>query len=799
MTDEPEAAPPEFVLVLEIAGELDEFVSAVSRVPGLEYLAEELGDKLEDTSLFAVQDREGGRRRARRELFVVATDERAAAELERLWTLWQAGTPLAIGWRRWQAVFERLISVRQWNDHDRLTRTGVLDAWRDELREEGDEPIPFEVELWFRAAEDRRAVEEERLAADLRAAGGRLLRHFMLEEISYHGVLAELPARVLRRTAETVEAAWLSGQGVRFLRAAGQAAVPVVEELELEDFEAPDAPTEIDRPPRVALLDGVPIAGHRLLAGRIVLDDPEGWEETAEVRHRQHGTAMASAILHGDLAAGEPPLDELLYMRPITRVDPRHDWVQGPQETIPVERLPVELIHEAVVRMLGGDEPQAPNVRIVNISVADRAQFFDRFMSPWARLLDHLAATYEVLFIVSAGNHYLELQIEADVDLEDPEELEFEVLGQLSRTASLRRLLAPAESVNAFTVGAAQLDAGEAPDDGRKDPLRTRGLAAPLSSWGAGHRRGIKPDALAPGGREVFDVQPGQGGDAARRMTPSRVARPPGIRVATPGRGGELSQTTWICGTSPATALATRASVRALQRLDELRAEWGDDMPGPEYDAVLAKALLVHGTSWAGADVALRVAMRDAHLPGTKEDVQRSLGYGLIRPAWSLVDDDFRVSALYASRLDDGEHHYRLPLPPSLAGNTAWRRVTVTLAWITPVNVAHRGYRRAAMRVDATGSMALATDRQEASNQAVVRGTVQHEILEGERAVPYVDGDDLAFTVTCRPGAGALDDEVPYAFIVTLETAQEVGIPVYLEVSSRIRQRAARIRAAAGA
>src|SRR5687768_8640948 len=43
----PGAAAPEQVIVLEIAGELDDFVRAVQRVPGLEFLAEEIEDKVD--------------------------------------------------------------------------------------------------------------------------------------------------------------------------------------------------------------------------------------------------------------------------------------------------------------------------------------------------------------------------------------------------------------------------------------------------------------------------------------------------------------------------------------------------------------------------------------------------------------------------------------------------------------------------------------------------------------------------------------------------------------------------------
>ena len=477
LTGEPEAAAPEYVLVLELAGEMDEFITAVAKVDGLEYLAEELGEKLDDTTVFAaVDNRTNSRTSLRRELFVVASDERAARELERLWALWRSGQPLPRGWATWRTVFERLITVRQWDDRDRLERTGAAEVWLAELGGAGQELIPFEIELWFRTNADRRVVERDRLAGYLQAYGGRVLREFVLAEIAYYGMLAELPASTLLETAQSMSVAWASGRGIRFLRAAGQAGVPLTETADTRPGPSPPRFAGVARAPRLALLDGLPLAGHALLQGRIVVDDPDGWEEIIAVRHRQHGTAMASAILHGDLGTAEEPLDETLYVRPIIRVDPRYDWVHDPEENIPVERLPVELVHDAVVRVKQGEDAVAPGVRIINLSVGDRAQQLDRFVSPWARLLDYLAAAYDVLFIVSAGNHYLTLSLPQDVDISDPAEVESETLAHLVRTAGLRRLLAPAESVNALTVGGSQIDAGDLPNDGRINPITTPGV-----------------------------------------------------------------------------------------------------------------------------------------------------------------------------------------------------------------------------------------------------------------------------------------------------------------------------------
>lgn len=781
---------------MEIAGEVDDFVAAVSRIPGLEFLAEELGEKYDTVDLFAEVDPRTGRRKPlRRELFMVASDERAAGELERLWDRWQNEKNLPRPYGSWRSIFERLDVVRRWNDTDRLKRSGALAAWEEELRGAiPNQRIPFEVELWYRADEARRTHEQQVLTSALARAGGRVISDFVLPEIAYHGVLAEADAAFLLEMVDSVEARWMSGSGIRFFRASGQASIPTTTDMPSSDVVTSSVtPSTAERLPRVALLDGIPVAGHHLLRGRIVLDDPEGWEETSEVRHRQHGTAMTSAILHGDLAGTREELSEPLYVRPIIRVDPQHSWVPQAEETVPVHRLPVELVYEAVTRMFGGTEPRAPEVRIVNISVGDRAQIYDRFLSPWARLLDFLASTYEILFVVSAGNHDVEFQVPDDLELDNSAETISTIFGELARTATERRLLAPAESVNALTVGALHDDDSAASRDGRIDLIADRGFPSPCSSWGSGHGRAIKPDALAPGGRTLYDLQPRINGEQ-RRFTPSYIPRPPGVQVGSPGRAGNLGATSWTRGTSVAAALTTRAGVRLLQRIDALRStssSWQTGGPSDEFDAVLVKALLVHGTTWDPVASDIRDAMQDAMLPSSKEDFQRALGYGAVRPDWPLTDDDHRVTGLFAARLGDGTHEYRLPLPGCLASEALWRRLTITLAWFTPVNHAHRRYRRAALWFEPpSGALrAFADRRQEASNLAARRGTVQHEIIDGRTAVPYVDGDELSFVVNCRPNAGSLDAEVPYAFVVTLETAEELRLPVYAEVSARLRQR----------
>lgn len=86
--------------------------------------------------------------------------------------------------------------------------------------------------------------------------------------------------------------------------------------------------------------------------------------------------------------------------------------------------------------------------------------------------------------------------------------------------------------------------------------------------------------------------------------------------------------------------------------------------------------------------------------------------------------------------------------------------------------------------------------RTQADWRAVQRGTVQHEILEGEHAAAFIDGASLAIQVSCRSDAGALEDAVPYALAATLEVAEELGVDIYNEVAVQVR--ASRVRVASG-
>ena len=108
---------------------------------------------------------------------------------------------------------------------------------------------------------------------------------------------------------------------------------------------------------------------------------------------------------------------------------------------------------------------------------------------------------------------------------------------------------------------------------------------------------------------------------------------------------------------------------------------------------------------------------------------------------------------------------------PTLSGIVGIRRLVVSLAWFTPINPLDRDYRRAGLWVS-TPESALNTDRVCADWQTVQRGTMQHEIFEGDDAVAFIDGATIRLKVNCRADAGRLDERVPYGLAVTLEAAE---------------------------
>ena len=797
---------PEEVIVLETVGPIDNFIVAVRNIEGLEWLGEVEEEDIPPDDDFFVADRDGApqaEKMLRGRLFLILSNHQALQQMLSLWNSWRAGQELPWGFGKWSELFSQLRDVRPWGVRDRLYETGVLDDWKERV-EHNAEMIPCEIELWFRADHRRRRAARDRVASIVQSLQGVVQNEAIIEEIGYHALLAQLPiGSVSPLIAEAgQESSLVQCEQIQFFRASGQMAGIVLEDERTTDAGSIQPPVTPLGEPVVALFDGLPLQSHRRLSDRLVVDDPDGFEADYQASERRHGTAMASLIIHGDIDANEPPINRRLYVRPILRPDQR-DWRQPRQETAPENTLVVDLIHRAVRRLFEGDG-EAPAVArqvcVINLSIGIRDRLFESTMSPLARLLDWLSWKYQVLFIVSAGNHAQPIVCDVprtQVSTLSPQDLQAHLIRAVATDARHRRLLSPAEAVNALTVGAIHSDASTGQAVARAiQPYCDDGLPSIVNAQGMGYRRAIKPEILLPGGRTVLLESLQQSSNAVFDVYVQ--SRQPGQRVAAPGpTPGDLSYTWYGRGTSNAAALASRTANHLYDVLDALRQGAGGDIVETVPYAVWLKALLVHGANWGTAgDVLTRILRNSRNSRQFKEYITRLIGYGMIDPARVSECTEYRVTALGGGLLqNDQAHVHRVPLPPSLSAQRCWRRLVITLAWITPVNPIHQSWRRADLWFTPPAD-SLQVTRTQADWRAVQRGTVQHEILEGENAAAFIDGANLEIQVSCRSDAGVLEDVVPYALAATLEVAEEIGIDIYSEVAVRVN--AARVRVASG-
>jgi len=790
----PGGAQPEQVLVLEIIGTVDEFARAVRRIPGLEWLAEwDVDDLAADEDFYREADPAhvlSGR------LFLIMSNQNAMEQLLSLWRQYRRAPDarFAQGLNRFKDVFRQLRTVRPWGPADRLLEGGASEAWQDQLAV-GPQTMRFEAELWFRSNDGARSVARQRFEDTIVQANGRILSEAIISDIAYHGVLAEVPSQAVAAVlAGQIDVAWVTCNDVMVFSPLGQSVVEVPDQEPLGI--APARPQAAGmQPTTVALLDGLPLENHQLLAGRLRVDDPDGLAANYSARSRIHGTAMASLIIHGDLSNPEAPIPGQIYVRPVMEPLPR--WVGQRGERMPETELPVDLIHRAIRRLFEQDAggPVAPATRIVNIALGDPARVFDRALSPWARLLDSLAYRYQILIIISAGNHKRDLVCDdpsADLLGQPPGRLEGSILRAIDRDSRLRRLLSPAESINSLTIGASHEDNSAVPPGGLTfDPYVTIGMPSPINALGLGYRRSIKPDLLFRGGKQLLLRPPAGIGPPTPLQFAVSGYQPPGALIASPGNNaGDLGAVGYMRGTSVAAGLACRSGSEILDELGRVRAGAGVEGLEPQLDAVLIKALLVHSASWGPAFNSLRTALSTPATAGNfREHVARYLGYGVAAPDRVMSCTEQRATLIRADRIEaDESHTYDIPLPPSLSGRAEWRRLTISLAWLSPISPATRAYRRAALAFTRVGLPdPLGVDRIEVDGRAVGRGTVQHEILEGTHASAYVDGDRLRVRVDCRQDSGGLAEPVPYGLAVTLEVREALRLPIYEEIRARVR------------
>lgn len=791
---------PEKVLVFETIGTVENFIKALKDIEGLEWLTEQNKDEIhpDDDFYRNEEDREvslSGR------LYLIMSNQTGLRQLLSFWDIFKSNPnapQFQRGRTKWRELFKQLKDIHHWGPEDRLRETGLLENWRERV-ELGGKKINVEVELWYRDKQSKRNEAQSSVTKLVEEVKGKVLSFVTINEIGYHGMLVELPIQAVDTILHNPQTQLVQSDQIMFFKPVGQSVSITPKD---EPITLPTPSKSSQKPtgePIVALFDGLPMANHHRLVDRLIIDDPDGLAASYLVKDRTHGTAMASLIINGELNTKEATLTRPIYVRPILQPG-TPDLQNQRREALPASILFIDLVHRAVRRLFekeGSESPVAPKIKVINFSIGVCP--FDHSISSLAKLIDYLAYKYRVLFIISAGNHAdnIELNIprnQFSVLKSNLQNLQSSVLKFITDGTRFKRLLSPSEAINGLTVGAVHEDfSPPSPLGNRINPYISPGLPSTINAHGPGFRRAIKPDILLPGGKQTYMEKLSSSHPKATLVLSQITNHPPGQQVATPSpNDGNLSAARYMCGTSNAAALATRTVALLYEKLLELKNEHGGDRLDDNYFAVLLKALLVHAASWGNTYSLISeiLGKRD------KETTARLIGYGQVQPMRVFSCTDQRATLLGFGELKDNQAHlYTIPIPPSLNAQRVKRRLTVTLAWLTPINTKHNAYRRAALWFTPYGINAqnghfetlLKVNRQEADSNAVTRGTVQHEIFEGDRATSFGDNSPLQIQVNCRANAGDLREPIPYSLVFTFEVAENTNLPIYQEISTRIR------------
>ena len=796
-----EGMSPEKILVLEVAGSIQNFADALQNVEGFEYLSRRLTDDIVEAEHVYSSN---NKKPLEREIYLTMSNQEGLHRLLAEWNKVSDTGISTLGLTPLRNALRQLHNIRFWNTEDRVNKTGLLEDWEYRLadvEEYGSENVPFEIELWFKSSPVARDFAEAALKKLIIENDGTIDGSFVHSGIAYHALRGELPIEkvkfVIENGAEHLQL--MRCDEVMFFRPLGQCGFSltneIAEDLTDEIAEADLIPVASDAV--VALFDGLPLENHQAIKNHILIDDPDDYSEKyTSPRDQLHGTSMASLIIHGDKSASENPLSTPVYVRPILAPG-RPDFYGKRLECIPESVLPLDLIHRAVKRLFEGDgetPPVAPNVKAINLSVCDPRQLFDRNMSPWARMLDWLSQHYNVLFIVSAGNHLDDINLEASREDFLPmngKEKEKIILKAINDNRWSRRLMSPAESVNAVTIKALHHDhsqAGEMADI--IDPFETEGMFSPVNPITLGKANGIKPELMASGGRvtyrnvSLYDSEP-------MRLSVVNTPKPfgPGHKVAVPSSNlGSVNSYAFSYGTSNAAAITTRRVAMLHETIRSMKEfQQDDDALEKAPESLILKALLVHGAELplAAIEVCKDALLTPENKRTYKNDQGQYFGYGHLQEQRIHACAPNQATLIRTGEVEfDGADVYSFPLPVCLSSSTEPRRMIITLAWFSPINAMHHEYHQAQMWVsDPKKASTLDFSQGDYYHHHQKKGSVYHEVVHGKKASPYLRGKEVQLKVNCKARADGEGLKIPYALVVTLDT-DNLALPVYEEVKA---------------
>ncbi len=544
--------------------------------------------------------------------------------------------------------------------------------------------------------------------------------------------------------------------------------VPQLLSVDVDQLPLPATPDATA--PGICVVDSGVLEGHPLLESAIISEKSRAFPPTlgsaipaSPVTDAGHGTQVAGIALYGDVGRclDSSAFDQSVWLVNARLLDDRNE--------LHPDRMP--FVREIV-------QHAADRCRVFNLSFG--LEPCEGFLSVHAAEIDALTREYDALFVVSAGNEKIADRFAGmDPRKEYPNFL----------LESEARVLAPAEALNALTVG------GITPDR-EPYPHRTKRLIAPTRAPSPFTRAGgvknvVKPELVEEAGNYAYD-------ESISRV----ICNDSGLGVPTTSHRfaeGKLFTLAW--GTSFAAPRVAHLAACVVNRY-------------PEASPNLLRALLI----------------QSAHPPEgvagwDPKDVLKLCGFGVPDIDRALFCRPQRVTLYYEGEIElDEVKLFEIPVPSELARSKGKKALTVTVAYDPPVSVVHRdrpagvsltwGLARgdvselaiqsaiaAEAERDAEIASSMTKDRKQPSKPVFMkgdlpkrpqqRGTVQKNTFHWRRG-EYGDPYRLAVIAKATRPAHS-EDRQRFALVVTLE-CEDLLVNIYSAVRARLAAGRVRVR-----
>ncbi len=422
-----------------------------------------------------------------------------------------------------------------------------------------------------------------------------------------------------------------------------------------------DFPTPPEPPingPRLCIIDSGVVSNHPLIRPYIGHEEAILTSESSVSDTNGHGTRVGGLAIYGDVRAC---YDRGRFESTITLYSAR---VLNDSNGFDDEKLIMNQMRSAVETFVR--EPY--NCRIFNVSIGGGEPALGderRQQNMYGEILDIIAREYQVLFVVSAGNH---------VEIIHAEDLESAIATYPSSLLTpATRLCDFATTAIGITVGALSDADGVAIRNGVNADDIVRHVAlrdepAPMTRIGPGVQNAIKPDFVHYGGSFVFD-----------RNQPRNLVLDKGMAIMSLSHEPLSRLFAYDSGTSYA---APRVARLAALVEHQLREQLGQ-APHPN----LIRALLA---------VSARIPSAAQRMLERSDDPHAAIkvcGYGLPNEDYSLQSTDGRVVLYAQAEISlDTLHIYRVPVPDCLLQAPGTRKITVGLAFDPPVRARRLDY-----------------------------------------------------------------------------------------------------------